>query len=160
MGVCAPNTPFGNLGEFTGSLQDAKAKCIEMTGCVGFTETVPKFVSPAEMSCASTGSLVGWTRTSDVAASVAGVADCASNCAGHTYFGLECPQGSTTHCQCANSLSGVTAASDSMCSGGHVGGPCVGPFVKGGYMMGAHTHGSVYLVTLYGTSAQLLTCAV
>ena len=89
----------------------------------------------------------GWTRpgSTTVPRTVAGVSQCASRCSGYTYFGLECPHSSVVYCQCTNSLAASTPVSSTECSGSHVVGHCVGPFVVGGYLMGAHERGSVYL---------------
>ena len=92
------------------------------------------------MSCTNGA---GWWRPPDVSNDAQGVADCASSCAGYTYFGLECPR-STVHCQCSNTLSG-TKADVIMCQSGQD--TCIGPYQHGPYMMGGSDHGSVYYVT-------------
>ena len=106
-----------------------------------------KFVSPPQMSCKSGGS---WARPAgDVANSVAGVADCAKKCKdrGYKYFGLECPR-ATVHCQCARTLSGSRKLSSTQCDRKNVGrSHCVGPYKQGGYMLGSHGTGSVYLAS-------------
>jgi len=100
------------------------------------------YTNAPEMSCKSGGS---WTRPSgDVSNSEAGVAECAEKCADYKYFGLECPR-STVHCQCANTLSGSNSADIAECQSGH--GHCTGPYLQGGFDMGGHGYGSVYLVT-------------
>ena len=97
------------------------------------------------MSCKSGGS---WIRPSgDVSNNAQGVADCASKCAGYTYFGLECPR-STVHCQCANTLSGSNSVAVRNCQSntGPSNSHCKGPYQHGNYMMGGHGYGSVYKV--------------
>ena len=95
------------------------------------------------MSCKSGGT---WTRPSDdVSNDAQGVENCASKCAGYTYFGLECPR-DTVHCQCANTLSGSSSKDVINCKSSPSNSHCDAPGTHGGYMMGGHGFGFVYKV--------------
>lgn len=83
-------------------------------GSVYNTQSV-SYMHAFEMVCKRGGA---WVRPgNDVANSVNGVGDCASQCAdhGYTYFGLECPRADTVHCQCANTLAGSSGQSTGEC---------------------------------------------
>jgi len=93
-----------------------------------------------------------FARVNDVANSVSGVKDCATQCsaAEAAYFGLECPRSDAVHCQCSNTL--FRSKSENITSCQNAEHHCVGPFTQGNYVMGASGFGSVYLVSLSGTA--------
>ena len=99
-------------------------------------------------------------RQADVGGGIIGVLACRDSCeaAGYTYFGMECPRGTSPnyvmHCECGNTLAGGSLATDNDCQQLSFGGsPCTGaPHYQahhaeiGMYYLGAHSFNSAYKV--------------